>query len=230
LRNKISKNNKGECAAVPDRLCVIIGAGDEGDIGALGGLAEPGAFIICADGGFRACRKAGLLPDLLIGDFDSISDMRDIPGSVELVALSPDKNYTDSWHAAEEGLGRGFRRFLLFGMLGGRLDHTLANLGLLAWLKERGAEALLTDGSTEARALTGSGSITLPNRPGCYFSLLALSPCEGVAVAGAKYSLSDYPLTATDQRAVSNEFAGRRVTVSQRAGVLIVMSAPGRTL
>ena len=202
----------------------VLGAGEILNYGRAASFLAPDAFIICADGGLAHCEKLGLRPDLLIGDFDSLRTPA--PPGIPRITLDMEKNYTDSYHAAQEAAARGYTRLLLCGMLGGRLDHTLANLQLLLNLSGQGIEALLTDGVTDAYALSGAGELLLPNRDGCYFSVLALERCEGVTITGGKYHLEGYPLRADDPRAVSNEFAGRDVLVSQRAGKLVVISQP----
>jgi len=204
--------------------CVVIGAGEIRDYEAVSALLEPDAFVVCADGGLEHCLHMGLTPHLLVGDWDSLTGA--VPAGVERVPLSPDKNYTDSYHAVQEAMEQGYRRLLLTGMLGGRLDHTLANLGLLAYAVEKGCGALLTDGVCHAYALMGKGELHLPQRSGCYFSLLALAPCRGVTILGGKYPLNDYPLSPWDPRAVSNEFCGSDVIVLQQEGALIVLSQP----
>lgn len=208
----------------PAYSCAIIGAGEINDYRAVAALLRPGCFVVCADGGLAHCGRLGLAPHLLVGDFDSVGG--ELPAGVEKIALSPDKNYTDSHHAAQEAMARGHRNLLLTGMLGGRLDHTLANLALLARCSKAGGAVLLTDGITQARALVGAGELTMPCRAGSYFSLLALERCAGVTILGGKYPLDDYDLACDDPRAISNEFAGTDVSIRQRAGVLIVLSQP----
>jgi len=204
--------------------CAILGAGEIVDYDRAASFLSPDAFVICADGGLAHCEKLGLFTDLLIGDFDSLDTP--VPPGVKQITLTPDKDYTDSFHAAEAAVERGYDRLLLCGMLGGRLDHTLANLQLLLGLAGQGVQALLTDGAADAYALSGSGQLTIPNRNGCYFSVLALGNCESVTITGGKYPLENHPLRGNDPRAVSNEFIGRHVTVSQSSGLLVVISQP----
>lgn len=205
--------------------CAVVGAGEIADYPAVASLLADDAFVVCADGGLAHCQGLGVTPRLLVGDFDSLGG-GEIPAGLERIALSPDKNYTDSWHAAQESLDRGHRRLLLTGMLGGRLDHTLANLQLLAGCAAQGADALLTDGVVQALAHVGPGELLVPRRADCYFSLLALEQCRGVTIYGGKYPLDDYDLGCADPRAVSNEFAGGDVRVVKASGTLIVLSQP----
>jgi len=201
-----------------------LGAGEILNYSRVASFLAQDAFVICADGGFAHCEKLGLQPSLLIGDFDSL-DVQP-PASVERITLSAEKNYTDSFHAAQVAVERGYTSLLLCGMLGGRLDHTLANLQLLQNLAGQGVQALLTDGVTDAYALSGGSELLVPNREGCYFSVLALGGCQGVTITGGKYPLVGYTLRGDDPRAVSNEFAGRDVNISQDSGMLVVVSQP----
>lgn len=214
----------------PAPTCVIVGAGDIAHYDACAARIPAPAFVVCADGGLRHCARLGVSPDLLVGDFDS-ADPAMIPAGVPRVPLRPDKNYTDSYHAVEEAAARGHRRLLLCGMLGGRPDHSLANLQLLAGCAARGMDAAMTDGVTDIYALAAArgqeAELTLQPRRRHYFSLLSMvDACEGVTILGGVYPLEDYPLSSLEARAVSNEFAGRPVRVLLRGGVLLVMVTP----
>jgi len=204
--------------------CVVLGAGEILDYSRVASFIASGAFVICADGGANHCAKLGLSPNLLVGDFDSLPGQ--MPPGTERIPLCTKKNYTDSFHAAEQAQSRGHTRLLLSGMLGGRLDHTLGNLSLLAGLTKAGASALLTDGRTDVYALAGEGELALPNREGCYFSVLAFESCCDVSIAGGKFPLENYPLSPDDPRALSNEFAGKDVRITQKSGLLIATSCP----
>ncbi len=204
--------------------CIIIGAGDMPDTAAIAPLLAPEALVICADGGLRHCGKLGLAPDLLVGDLDSLDAPP--PAGLGIVRLSRDKDYTDSRYAVDEALARGAKRLLLTGMTGGRLDHTLANLQLLASCAARGIPAMLTDGVTRALAQAGPGVLRLPCLPGHIFSLFAWTPCTGVTIRGAKYPLDDYPLSPTDPRAISNEFLNGDVAIDVATGILVAVMLP----
>lgn len=214
----------------PAPTCVILGAGDILNYEASAARIPKDALVICADGGLRHCAGLGVRPGLLVGDFDS-ADLSQASDGVDIVRLSPEKNYTDSFHAVEEAEARGHRSLLLCGMLGGRLDHTLANLQLLASCATRGLIAALTDGLTDVYPLAApsgeTACLTLEPRANHYFSLLSMvDACQGVTIQGAVYPLEDYPLSSLEARAVSNEFCGEPVRISLRGGVLVVVVTP----
>lgn len=213
---------------------VVLAGGEIADYPALAELIPSSALIVCADSGYRHCGPLGLTPDLLVGDFDSI----DLPGgsfppNIPTIPLSPYKNYTDSALAVEAAVERGCRSLLLAGMLGGRFDHSAANLQTMAGCANSGVNARISDGITHifaARAAeTGETHLLLPRREGCYFSLLAWTHvCQSVTILGGMYPLDNYDLRSDEARAVSNEFLEGDVKILFRSGLLLVTTTPKR--
>ena len=218
--------------APPAPCCVILGSGDILDYKAVAHRIPAGSFILCADGGLAHCGPLGLSPDLLVGDLDSVQNPPE--GIAKVTCDAVDKDHTDTALAVEEAVSRGFRQLLLCGMLGGRLDHSLANLQILGWCAARGLDAFMTDGVTDiyplATGAAASAHLVLEPRDRCYFSLLSLvDACEGVTITGGKYPLTEYPLSSLESpRAISNEFVGAPVRVTLRAGSLLVIVTPIR--
>ena len=104
---------------------------------------EAGDFVIAADAGYRTCRALGIVPDLLLGDFDSMDQPTDF-AYVERVPV--EKDDTDTMLAIKTALDKGCKEIYLYGGTGGkRLDHTLANLQSLLYLRRRGARGYLYD-------------------------------------------------------------------------------------
>lgn len=203
---------------------VLLAGGEIRDYRAVADRVSPGDYIVCADSGYDHCARLGVTPDLLVGDFDSLRAVP--PDTIARVPLPTAKNHTDTTHALQTLTARGAQRILMAGMLGGRLDHTLANLQSLCSLSRRGIHACITDGLTDIHALTGEAMELLP-RARYYFSLLSLTQrCEGVNIVGARYLLRDYTLTFDEPRAVSNEFLASPVTVSVRSGTMAVLLVP----
>jgi thiamine pyrophosphokinase len=196
--------------------CFIIGAGP---FFGLPVPPAPGDFIIAADGGYRHCQAAGLVPDLLLGDFDSLGAL---PPAAEVKRFPVDKDDTDTMLAFKLGLDRGYRTFRLYGGTGGRMDHTLANLQGLAYLARRGAKGYLYDETFVFTALWND-SLDLPARPSGVFSVFALgADARGVSITGGRYPLEDGDLSPYFPLGVSNHFGGRPVRISVREGCLLV--------
>ena len=195
--------------------CFILGAGPF-----FGLPVPPGPedYLIAADGGYRHCQAAGLVPDLLLGDFDSLQGL---PPGVEVLRFPVDKDDTDSMLAIKLGLEKGFETFHIYGGTGGRPDHTLANLQGLAYLAERGARGYLYDRSFVFTALR-NGRIRLPARSEGIFSVFALGEtARGVSILGGRYPLVDGELSPYFPLGVSNHFEGRPVEITVQQGCLL---------
>ncbi len=197
--------------------CVIYGAG------ACDGAVPPkdADLYIAADAGLDPMLNAGLTPDLLIGDFDSLT--HPLPAGIPVRRLPVKKDVTDLDAAVREGLRRGCDAFLLYGVWGGRPDHSLANLTLLARLAKDGKRAYLFGGGFTVTAICG-GSLTLPARPAGTAAVFSFTDrCEGVTIRGLQYGLEDARLESTFALGVSNAFIGEPAEISVREGILIIM-------
>ena len=177
----------------------------------------PGDMVICADGGIRHAEALGLIPDLVVGDFDSYG-YRDFP--CETQVFQSEKDDTDMLIAIKAGLAAGYRSFALYGGLGGRLDHTVANLQHLLYLSDHNAQGCLLDAKNEAFIIDKSRMI--PRKKGYKLSFFSAdTACCGVSLRGVKYPLAEATLTNAFPLGVSNEFAGDRCEVSLRSGRLL---------
>ncbi len=208
-----------------DKKCIIIGAGDL-TVGSVSVGEED--FVIAVDGGINYCGILGVEPDMLLGDFDSVNAQQreailkmkeQAPDRV--VVLKPQKDDTDMLAALRLGLERGYDYFLLYGATGGRLEHTLANIQCLLYLKKNGAVGYLMDGSGMIFVMENEEVKLRDNLEG-YFSLFCLGKeAKGVNIKGMKYELEDYTMSNDFPIGVSNEFIGKEATVSVREGQLV---------
>ncbi len=199
--------------------CYVFGAGEDSLPPVLPPRGE--VLVIAADGGYTAAARVFGTPDLAVGDFDSLGY---VPAGVEIVCHPPEKDETDLFLAVGEGLARGATRFFLMGALGARLDHTVANLQLLAYLAGRGVEAYLVGADGVAiTALRGPAVLTFPGEATGTVSVLAHGGnAEGVTLRGFRYPLEGGILTAEFPLGVSNELTGGGATVSLTDGTLLV--------
>ena len=181
---------------------------------------ESGDLVIAADGGYA--QMGGVRADLVVGDFDSLGY---IPANENVVRHPAEKDDTDTMLAARIGLSRGYRAFLLLGGVGGRLDHTLANIQTLAFLRENGARAALLG---EGETITFLQNESLRFRAGLSGIVSVFSfgrEAVGVYERGLAYALDDATLTDTNPLGVSNAFTGAPAEVSVREGRLVVLYA-----
>ena len=179
-----------------------------------------GDYVIAADRGYESLLAYGVAPDLVVGDFDSLGYRPDHPNLIQLPA---EKDDTDMLFAARKGLERGYRRFVLLGGVGGRLEHTLGNLQILDWLTTQGAVGYLAGEKTAATALRG-GRVTFPEGMSGPLSVLCSSGvAEGVTLEGLKYPLTDCTMTGSFPVGVSNQFTEQRARVTVKKGCLLLL-------
>jgi thiamine pyrophosphokinase len=198
--------------------CYIFGAGEHYNPPP---SPSPPDFVIAADGGYAYLERSGIVPNLVVGDFDSLPAPP--PGSANTIIVLPqEKDDTDMVAALREGWNRGFRIFHIYGGTGGRLDHTLANIQCVADLACRGGRGYLHDRDTVITAIRNT-SIAFPANTHGTVSVFSHSEVStGVYERGLKYPLTDATLRNTYPIGVSNEFTGAPSSISVVTGTLII--------
>ena len=180
---------------------------------------DPDDLIIAVDGGYSHAERLGITPHVIIGDLDSIER---IPDGIEIVRLPAEKDVTDTLAALEYGLAKGFTTFHIYGGLGGRLDHTLANIACLQYLLNRGASGYLHGDDRTVTAF--SEKLKLPERESGTVSVFAYGgDAYGVTEIGLKYPLDNAHVTTDFPIGVSNEFVGKPVKITVERGTLLAM-------
>ena len=211
--------------------CVIISAGQILDYERAKSFLQPGDFFIFCDGGLTHAEKLGVIPDLIVGDFDSCdsSDLSKYAGTAghpQIIKLPREKDDTDTLYAAKLAVERGYDDFLLLGAMGGRFDHALGNVSILLYLHGLGKKALLVDDYSQMQI---AGRDTICIEDSCsYFSVLTVAgDVSGVTIKNAKYPLENASLSADFQLGISNEvLPGQVAEVSVEQGrVLLVVIA-----
>ena len=196
---------------------------------------RPDDFVIAVDGGFAYLLEAGIEPDLLMGDFDSLEEGSADPiaryramGSDHFLQLPVAKDDTDTMAAAKLGLEKGYREFLIYGALGGRLDHLMANVQTLAFILHNGGQAWLYDRQTRVTVI-GPGKFRLPAEFEGTVSLFALDSClENVTIRGMKYEVegatirNDYPVGCSNETPQGRNGAEAVFTIGKGTGLLVM--------
>ena len=194
-------------------ICYIFGAGD---VYAPRKKVSPADVVIAADGGYIKAVEAGLEPSAIIGDFDSGSPPEGVGAHV--IKLNRDKDDTDMIAAVKLGLRRGYKTFVMYGGVGGRPDHTVANYATLRFLNNFDARGFLIDRDTVATVVT-DGKLTLPKTARGAVSVFAYGgEATGVSYKNLAYILDgatlspDFPLgvsnaTVTMQKAAPTEIS-----------------------
>lgn len=206
------------------RVVVVAGAdlSQEVDLEQLIG----GCSIVAVDSGAEALVRVGVVPDLFVGDMDSVgaeTRSRLQNEGVETVVLPTVKDETDLEHALRLIVDRGADDVRVFGALGGpRFDHLLGNVLLLAssWLE--GIRVRLVDERHEVMMV--HGHLEVSGRPGDLVSLLPLTEeVEGVRTDGLLYALAGETLVRSSTRGLSNEMTGTRSNVTHGVGNLLLV-------
>lgn len=198
-------------------ICYIVGAGEN-----YGLDFKPSSndFVIAADAGIRYLEQNGISADLVIGDFDSLNDTPTHPNTMPLTA---EKDETDMLAAVREGIKAGYSVFHIYGGTGGRIDHTIANLQVLAYLAQNGMQGFLFGKDSIITAITNR-KIAFDQILCGYISVFSYTEkSEGVYLHGLKYELKDAVLTNTFPLGVSNEFVGKESSISVNSGTLLIV-------
>lgn len=202
-----------------NRNCIVVGAGE---IYHLQLSPTENDYVIAVDGGYHHLQRMGVKPDLLIGDFDSIVK---IPNDENILRLPREKDDTDMLAALKVALEQGYRRFELYGGTGGRVEHTFANIQLLAFLSQNGAHALLYGRDWIMTALT-NGEMHFDDTHKGFISVFSFSDtAAGVSLTGLKYLLDKAMLSNTFPIGISNEFIGRPSSISVKQGTVVIVYA-----
>ena len=196
-------------------------------------------FLAAADAGLEICDRAGRTPDLLLGDFDTVKqevlrDYLDRDG-LSLEQHDPVKDASDLELCVDSFLARGIRKAVILGALGGRADHTLANIRLTYYGRRKGMDLAVLDPQNRIRCFSaeGSGSFSIP-RSSQWGKYVGIFPIGAAAVTisleGFRYPLKEFELSdaSSPSFTISNEITGEEGTVRFRgpagAGLIVIES------
>lgn len=198
-----------------NKICSIICGSPDGRLDR--SLVE--GLVICADSGLDHALSAGIMPDIVVGDFDSCTAQ--LPQEAECIRVSPIKDDTDTILAADTAIERGCTDLRFFCATGGRFDHTFANVQMLEYLAQKGVSAVLYGADESVRLLSGGMSVSLPKHDG-FVSVFAISESAVVSEIGMKYPLEQYTLRRSFPLGVSNEIAADTAVITVHSGTVLV--------
>lgn len=200
-----------------EKICFIVGAGEHYQNSF---RINENDMVIAADNGYAYCQAKGIKPNVVIGDFDSL---KEIPKGENVIRLNPAKDETDTLAAIRVGLQAGYELFHIYGGMGGRTDHTIANIQCLAMLAERSCQGYLF-GDGEIMTVIHNRSIAFSEDAKGYVSVFSLvSESKGVFEEGLKYPLKNFILNSHNPMGVSNEFIGLNSLISVDNGTLLIV-------
>lgn len=216
--------------------CVIVGAGE------FNGFAteydREHTLFIAADGGINYLADLGLQPDIWIGDGDSLRiagtqenastrtcDLQQLIADIhtEVIKLPTHKDETDTLAAVRKGISLGYTQFHIYGGMGGRIDHTMANIKTLAYISSQNMTAYMF-GCSDYMTVLENGEIGFSDKEQGYISVFSMSDVSnGITISGLEYEINNASLTSTDSIGVSNAFIGKKSSISVLDGRLLIM-------
>lgn len=195
--------------------CVIVGGANINNYDFIREKLSADDYIIFCDSGLKHMENLRVQPSLIVGDFDS----HDNPHlDVETIVLPCQKDDTDTVYAVKEAIKRGYDNFLLIGVVGARLDHTLGNVSILLYLDSLGKKGCIIDDYSEMKIVSNEPAYIEDSYS--FFSLLNISgTAKGITIENAKYPLENGEITCEYQYGISNEvLCGEMAKVSVDKG------------
>lgn len=182
-----------------------------------------GEYIIACDAGVGHALRAGIKPDLLVGDFDTYDET--LPEGIPVLRAPAEKDDTDTMMAVRYALTQGYEKIDMCAALGGRLDHSVGNLSAAAYVAERLGSCYVY-GARETAILLYNGRICLKRIPDSFVSVFSWTEdAKGVSYRGLRYPLMDATLTREFALGISNEFADEEAEITVKDGMLLIIVA-----
>lgn len=210
----------------------LIVSGGTVNEGFLTKIVKNGGFdvILAADAGMEALYRDHILPDIIVGDFDSVNpdtlEYFHDKEQIEVCMLNPEKDDTDTEYAIREAIRRGAREIVIVGGTGTRIDHVLGNICLLGIGLEHQVKICLMDEHNRMRMIDQPLTLKKAEQYGKYVSLIPFSEyVQGVTLRGFKYPLTDYTMGGFNSLGISNEIVSEEASISITSGQLIVIES-----
>ena len=200
--------------------CIIVGGADINNYDFIRESLQSDDYVIFCDSGLKHLSSLQVKPSLIVGDFDSHENPH---LDTETIVLPCEKDDTDTVYAMKEAIKRGFDTFLLIGVVGGRLDHTLGNISMLLYLDSHGCKGTIIDDYSEMEIVSNEPAYIEESY--AFFSLINITgTAKGITIENAKYLLNNAEITCEYQYGVSNEvLPGKTAKVSILEGKLLLI-------
>lgn len=207
------------------KRALIFANGNLSDVEAARCMIRDDDTLISADGGTRHLFNMNLVPQIVVGDLDSLNEIEKdklATAGVRIEHARRDKDETDLELAVRHALVEGHEVIRIVGALGGRIDHTLGNLALLSDPSLAGVDLRLDDGIQEALLVRERADLL--GKVGDIVSLLPWGgDVTGITTEGLKWSLKDEILFGHRTRGISNEMLGSKACVKIKKGLLLIL-------
>ena len=187
-------------------------------------------YVVCADAGMKFCHTAGIQPDLILGDFDSVDDAsytyfkETCPERMEQFPTHKDE--TDTELALLRAIAAGADAVTMIGATGTRIDHLLENIQMLKLALDRGVPCQIVDDHNRIRMVDGQIMLQKSDQFGKYVSLLPFTPeVTGITLKGFAYEVENFTLVSGIARGVSNELEAETASITCQNGILLVIES-----
>lgn len=201
--------------------CSIVSGAPDDDFDFLKEKLSEESYIIAADSGYLKCMEANVIPDLIIGDFDS-SPLPDM--DTEIMKLPVEKDFTDTFYCVRNAVELGFKEIEIFCAIGNRADHNYSNMLCLDYCRRNNVKCSIINRQNRLQLV--NHKIIIDDSEYKYFSLFAfLGDVSGLSINGAYYELDNTDMKPYEQYAQSNCFKGCPVTISVCKGTILLIQS-----
>lgn len=183
-------------------------------------------YIIAVDSGLEKLDSINLLPDYIIGDFDSIkNEVLKKYEDVENIKLNPEKDFSDTHMALKLAIELQSNEIYILGALGKRIDHAIANIHILKEALDNNIKCKIIDNKNEIQVIT-KGVNNIEKLHYKYISLFPLTTqVKGITLEGFKYPLNNATLNIGHSIGVSNEIINNDAKIYINDGILLVIKS-----
>lgn len=188
----------------------------------------PEKFIVAVDGSYNYLKENDIRCDLVVGDLDSLSlSLQNYISQkgIELIRYETEKDFTDTDLAMKEVIKRGYQNISVFGAIGTRVDHTLANILLLEKYVGHGVTIRIIDNNNEIELLENCKK-TIEKSDGCkYISFISLTDFSTLTLTGFKYNLKNKKIKRGQTLCVSNEPRDKKALITITQGKILMVKS-----
>lgn len=206
------------------KKALIIGNGEETDRSIIENIQYD--YVICADGGLEKVKKYEIMPDAIIGDFDSVDNsvLKQYESfNIPIVKFPSEKDLTDMELAVEFAVSKGYDNIILTGATGSRLDHTFGNIILMEKYYNKGVNVTIIDNNNEMRIISDNTDLIIEYKKGYYISIIPVDDfIQGLNLEGFKYNLDNVNVQRGSTLCISNQITNREGRITLRKGTAIV--------
>lgn len=211
----------------------VIFAGGETEPDSVQGILEEykPELVVAADSGLETINKLGLFPNIIVGDFDSLSDKSLLEkyenNGAEIQRFPVEKDYTDMRMSVDIAIQKGCERILMLGAIGSRADHVIGNIFLLGYLLEQKIEGVIINKKNRLRCF-GVGNYIFRTE-NSYSKYISFFPVNGektcISLKGFKYDVENLELNPLNIISISNEIKGTNALLSVKEGCLLIVES-----